>query len=266
MKPLILLSNDDGIHAPGIRHLWEALHEANFAELVIAAPASEKSGTGVAITWDKPIHVQKVSWPEQTSAWSVDGNPADCVKMAEAVILKRKPDLIVAGINAGSNAGRNVLHSGTVGAVIEGALRDIPGVAFSCENGREPNFEVAKKYVAYICQYLLKNPLPKGTILNVNIPHAAKTAVKGMKWTRQGKGRWAESPYLHLETDKGLSYFLGGKPEERDEENCCDISWLKEGYLTAVPLYVHELTDERCLKEKKGNFENFSEELFFQLS
>lgn len=257
MRPTLLLTNDDGVHAPGILTMYEALVEADFADLIIVAPASERSGAGVAITWDRPIHVQEVAWFDGCPAWAVDGTPADCVKMGERVVLKKKPDLIVSGINAGSNAGRNVLHSGTVGACVEGAFRGIPGIAFSCENGDEPNFHVAKKYIAKMTRYVLDHPLPVGTILNVNVPHAAKEEVRGIRWTCQGEGRWAENPYLHLDSPSGPTYYLGGKPEERDEGSAGDIALLREGYLTAVPLHVHDLTDKECLDERQEHFENF---------
>lgn len=253
----ILLSNDDGIDAPGLKSLWKALYTADFADLFIVAPASEKSGSGVAITWNRPMLIKKVSWLKGTPAWSVDGTPADCIKLGTRVILDSAPDLIVSGVNAGSNAGRNVLHSGTVGAVIEGIFQGIPGVAFSCENGQEPNFHVAEKYIAAIIHYALEHPSPNGAFLNVNFPQIAQDKVKGFRLTRQGKGRWAEDPSLHLETDAGPSYWLGGKPSETTEEEDCDIALLKQGYLTAVPIHVHELTDRNELENQRKTFENF---------
>lgn len=256
-KPKILITNDDGLQAPGIYNLWNALHKAEIADLYLIAPATERSGTGVSITWDKPILIQQVEWPENTPAWSVDGTPADCVKMGTRVILNFTPDFIVSGINAGSNAGRNVLHSGTVGAVIEGIFRGIPGIAFSCENGEEPNFHVAEKYVASIVRYVMENPLPVGSFLNVNFPQSAKDTVKGFKLTRQGKGRWSEDPYLHIETVSGPSYWLGGKPEELTEEEDCDIVFLRQGYMTAVPIHVHELTEQSELKKRQKEFESY---------
>ncbi|MCH9626582.1 MAG: 5'-nucleotidase SurE [Chlamydiales bacterium] len=256
-RPRIILTNDDGIHAPGIKSLWKALHDADCADLFVIAPATEKSGTGVSITWDRPMLIQESPWPEETPAWSVDGTPADCVKMADRIIMTLKPDLIVSGINAGSNAGRNVLHSGTVGAVIEGVLRGIPGLALSCENGKEPNFHVAEKYAAQLVEYVLAHPLPVGTFLNVNFPQAAQEYVKGFRMTRQGRGRWAEDPYLHIETEHGPTYWLGGKPEELVEDDNSDISLLREGYMTAVPIHVHELTDRQELLKRQNAFESY---------
>lgn len=256
-RPRIILTNDDGIHAPGIERLWKVLQEADFADLFVIAPSTERSGTGVSITWDRPILVQEIPWSKNTPAWSVDGTPADCIKMAARIILKEQPNFIISGINAGSNAGRNVLHSGTIGAVIEGIFRGIPGMALSCEDGDNPNYHVAEQYIVPLTRYLLDNPLPAGSFLNVNFPHAAKEKVKGFRFTRQGKGRWAEDPQLHIETDHGPSYWLGGKPEELTEEEDCDITLLKEGYLTAVPIHVHELTDRKELRSRQAEFENY---------
>ncbi len=255
----ILLTNDDGIHAPGLRVLWEALKRADFADLCIVAPTSERSGAGVSITWDRPLLIQEINHFEGTPAWCVDGSPADCVKLGMRIILEHPPDFIASGINAGSNAGRNVLHSGTVGAVIEGVFRGIPGVAFSCENGRDPNFHVAEKYVATIVKYLLENPLAHGTLLNVNFPKVAKEKVKGFRLTKQGRGRWSEDPLLHLESEKGRSYWLGGKPDELPEDQDCDIALLKEGYMTAVPLYVHNLTDQEEWEKRGSSFQELLE-------
>lgn len=255
-RPLILISNDDGIRAPGILHLWRALKKADFADLVIIAPEYERSGAGASITWDRPLLIRKHPWEDETPAWSVDGNPADCIKMGLKILLDRTPDFIASGINAGSNAGRNVLHSGTIGAVVEGIFRGIPGAAFSCENGDSPNFPLAEQYIPSLVKYLFSNPLSPGTLLNVNFPHAVRDKVKGFRMTRQGKGRWIEDPLLHVETSNGPTYWLGGKPEEMTEEVESDINLLKQGFLTAVPIHVHELTDHEEMAKRKKSFES----------
>lgn len=250
----ILLSNDDGIEAPGLKALWEPLFASDLFDLFIVAPASEKSGAGVSITWNRPLAIRRTSWEGSTPAWAVDGSPADCVKMAYRVLLDQPPDLIISGINAGSNAGRNILHSGTIGAVIEGVLKGIPGIALSCENGREPNFGVAQKYIVQIVNYLLEHPLPTGSLLNVNVPHVAKDEVLGFRLTRNGRGRWVEEPTLHLATDEDTSYWLGGRLEEIPEEEDSDIALLAAGYLTAVPIHIHSLTDEDELQKRREAF------------
>lgn len=251
-KPFILISNDDGIHAKGILALWEALHERGQYELAIIAPSEEKSGTGSAITWDRPLQLREEQWKD-TKAWSCNGNPADCIKLGLSVLLSKKPDLIVSGINAGSNAGRNILHSGTIGAVIEGILRNIPGIAFSAEDDKDPDyFWMAKEALVFI-QYLFANPLPDGSFLNVNFPQRPLFPFVA-RMTRQGKGRWVENPKFHMNTHLGPSYWLGGKPEEREEILDCDIALLRQGYVTAVPIQVHELTDQKELLKRRENF------------
>lgn len=256
-RPFIVICNDDGIYAKGLKALWESLHKSALFDLAIIAPSSERSGTGSAITWDKPILIEKIEWEEQCDAWAIGGTPADCIKMARTVILKKMPDLIVSGINAGSNAGRNILHSGTIGAVIEGVLRGIPGIAFSCENDKNPNFSIAQKHIVALTQYILAHPLPEGSFLNVNFPHNVVNDVKGFKMTKQGRGRWVEDPSLHMETARGSTYWLGGKPEERTEDPEGDIAFLREGYITAVPIHIHELTDKATLKERQIAFSDF---------
>ncbi len=259
-RPRLILTNDDGINAPGIRSLWRVLSQTDFADLYIIAPAHDKSGCGASITWDQPLLIQKVEWEDGvTPAWAIGGTPADCIKMGTRIILDFRPDLVVSGINAGSNAGRNVLHSGTIGACIEGAFRGIPGIAFSCENGENPNFPVAEKYIPSLVKYVLENPLLPGCIFNINFPHAAQEDVRGFRLTHQGKGRWSENPFLHMDTEKGPSYWLGGKPEELPEEEDSDIAWLKKGYLTAVPIRVHELTEVDELRKRQGSFQSYLE-------
>ncbi|MBM3184535.1 MAG: 5'/3'-nucleotidase SurE, partial [Chlamydiae bacterium] len=167
-RPFLLITNDDGIHAPGLRHLWESVRA--FADVAIVAPIMEKSGCGMSITWGKPLRIQSVIWDNETSAWSLNGTPADCVKMALSVLLDRPPQLIISGINRGSNAGRTVLYSGTVGGTIEGALKGIPGIAFSFSDEEVPPLSATQEYIFPLIQYFLEHPLPSETILNVNFP------------------------------------------------------------------------------------------------
>lgn len=257
-KPTILITNDDGIHAPGIKYLWQALKP--IANLTIVAPATEQSAVGLGITLRNPLLLQKIVWPEEESVWSVSGTPADCVKMALKVVLQTKPDLVVSGINRGGNAGRNLFYSGTVAGTIEATLHNIPGVAFSCSNFMEPNYQQAKEYIPKIVEHVLNNPLPSGTILNVNFPDS-KEDIKGFKFARQGKEYWAEDPDKRTHPAEGHSYYwLGCKLSEHVEHEDSDIVWLKQGYATAVPIYVGELTHHHFLKEHKEHFEN----LFFK--
>jgi 5'-nucleotidase len=251
-KSRILIINDDGIEAPGLKHLWSAL--VDLAEVSIIAPAIEQSGVGMATTQRKPLHIYSVKWEKDTPAWKITGTPADCVKMAISVILKSPPDLIVSGINRGANSGRNVLYSGTVGGIIEGILRNIPGIAFSCVDYEKPNYSTAEKYIYPVVEYVMEHPLPAGTFLNVNIPDSSHQ-IKGVKLARQGLGYWTENPDERLHPEGRRYYWLGGKWAHHEEDHESDVHLLKEGYLTAVPINVKEMTDLELLKNRKSHFE-----------
>jgi 5'-nucleotidase len=249
-KPKILITNDDGIDAPGLKCLWEALFDV--AELYIIAPATEKSGVGLGITIRDPIHIQPVQWEKGTNAWKINGTPADCVRMSMSVILNSPPDLIVSGINRGANSGRNVLYSGTIGGVIEGALRNVPGIAFSCVDFIDPDYKKVQHFIYPIVRYLIESPLPLGTLLNVNFPDVKN--IRGMKLARQGKGYWIEDPD-HRVHPEGHSYFWhGGKWDEHEEDAESDVYLLKQGFATAVPIHISELTDLKFFHERKSHF------------
>jgi 5'-nucleotidase len=255
-KRKILITNDDGIFAPGIKHLWTALKD--HAELFIVAPATERSGCGLATTSTKPLALKQIDWEDNTPAWSVSGTPADCMKLALSVILKIKPDLIVSGINKGSNSGKNVLYSGTVGGVIEGVLRNIPGLAFSCENFMNPNFAFFEKYIPPIVEFFSENPLPFGSFINVTFPSHPQKGINGLKMARQGKGYWVENPDRRTHPEGHIYYWLGGQWKDYKEEEISDVALLKQGFITAVPIHVAELTDHSLLEKHKDSFEKLS--------
>ncbi|PIS03222.1 MAG: 5'/3'-nucleotidase SurE [Chlamydiae bacterium CG10_big_fil_rev_8_21_14_0_10_42_34] len=259
MRPFILITNDDGIHAPGIKHLWQAVHE--FADIAIVAPQSEKSGSGLGITWTKPLHVHPIPWELNTPAWTVNGTPADCVKMALAVVLDKPPTMIISGINRGSNAGRTVLYSGTVGGVIEGALRGIPGIAFSFSDFDPPPLSATKDYIFPLIKHFINAPLPSGTLLNVNFPFNCKEGVKGFKMARQGKSYWKESPDKRIHPEGAPYYWLGGQWGSVEEDPSSDVSYLEQGYITATPIHVGEMTCGPTLEKYK----DFSEKDFIFL-
>ncbi|OJU82709.1 MAG: 5'/3'-nucleotidase SurE [Chlamydia sp. 32-24] len=252
-KPNILIINDDGINAPGIHYLWQSLK--NIANTTIIAPAAEQSATSVSITLRTPLQVKEMKW-ENSLAWSVSGTPVDCVKLALSVLLSNPPDLIVSGINRGTNAGRNILYSGTIGATIEAALRGFPAIAFSCFDSVGTDYEGASLYIPSITQYVLDNPLPKGTLLNVNFPSNSHV-IQGVKFTKHGKEYWVENPDKRFHPAEGSEYYwLGARLAEFQEEEDCDITWLKKGFLTAVPINVEELTHLNLLNERREMFEN----------
>jgi 5'/3'-nucleotidase len=256
-RPFILLTNDDGVYAPGIKHLWKALQD--IADVMVVAPANEQSAVSLSITIRHPLHIETVEWPfENAKVWSVNGTPADCVKLALKVILPRTPDLIISGINRGSNAGRNVLYSGTVAAVIEGIMHDIPGIAFSVTEYFNPVYSVVESYVPTIIQYVLEHPLPSGTFLNVNFPKDMDKKFQGFRFAKQGREYWAENPEQREHPAEGSSYYwLGAKLVHFEEDEESDIVLLNNGFATAVPIHVGDLTHHLHLDKCREQFETF---------
>lgn len=252
-KPNVLLTNDDGIHSKGLSYLWESLKDV--ASLKIVAPIEEQSGSGVGVTLNQLFEVKTIKDYKNTPAWKVNGKPVDCVKLALNALLKEKPDLIVSGINHGSNAGRNVLYSGTVGAIIEGIMRGIPGIAFSYVCNKKKTFPHIQPYILKIFQYFLKYSLPIGTLLNVNFPDIPSDQIKGCKMARQGLRYWMGTPQESLHPEGHLQFSLGWDEHVYDEHHESDIALLEEGYITVVPLSVGQLTDYKHLKEKKKLFD-----------
>ena len=213
----ILLTNDDGIESPGLWELQRCL--SHTAETVVVAPASEQSGKGAGVTLPKPSPAKKRP-AAPCEAWSVEGTPADCVKIALGTLLSSPPNLIVSGINPGSNAGTFVFTSGTVGGVIVGVLGGIPGIAFSSASMTDPQFSRFSPYIESIVHYATAvHPIPEGTLLNVTFPHPTildsrlQGNIAGIKFARQGKS------HSHV-------------PGETDS----DTYWLQHGYITIVPV------------------------------
>ena len=258
IKPTVLISNDDGISAPGIRHLWNALHE-DF-DVTIVAPNSQKSGSGCATTLFKPLHIFEEKWEKNTKAYRITGTPTDSIKIALSSILEKKPDLIISGINPGSNAGAGALYSGTVGCTIEGALRNITSIAFSCEDLENPNFIEAEKYIPKIAHFFLNNKPPMGTLINVTFPKK-NVQIKGIKLSTQGKSRWLESPDKRNHPEGHHYYWLGGTWSLHEEEkDHSDTILLQQGYITASPIKVIDLTDVDFLNSTKVSFEKILED------
>ena len=191
-KPLILVTNDDGIVAPGIRALTEVA--AQFGEVVVVAPDTPQSGKGHAITIHDPLRLRKVKIFDGIEAWECSGTPVDCVKLAKHVILKdRNIDLCVSGINHGSNSSINIIYSGTMSAAMEASVEGINSVGFSLSDfSFEADFSASKIWAHKIIQQMLRHPLKQGNLLNVNIPKLPADAIKGALVCRQCNGRWIE--------------------------------------------------------------------------
>lgn len=247
-KPLILVCNDDGITAPGIRNLIKVMNQ--LGEVVVVAPDGPQSGMGHAITIDgilrcDPIHVDD----GLQSEYSCTGTPVDCVKLAVNVVLDRKPDLVVSGINHGSNSSINVIYSGTMSAAIEGCLESIPSIGFSlCDYSWEANFEPALPYVKAIAENVLREGLPPGICLNVNIPKHTGENYRGIKVARQCRGNWEEEFDHRTDPRKRNYYWLTGKFVNYDQGEDTDEWALENYYLSIVPTKV-DLTAYEQLKE-----------------
>lgn len=249
-KPLILVTNDDGITAPGLLELTGIMSE--IGEVVVVAPDSPQSGMGHAITLDSTLHAKKVkinSRKEDPIAYSCSGTPADCVKLGLQEILNKKPDLVVSGINHGSNSSINVIYSGTMSAAIEAGIEGIPAIGFSlCDYAWDADFSSTKKTVKKIVLEALKNGIPKGTVLNVNIPKTDGIEPKGIKICRQAKANWREKFDKRSSPSGREYYWLTGEFELQDNGEDTDIHALNNGYVSIVPTQF-DLTAYKAIKE-----------------
>ncbi|WP_185849930.1 5'/3'-nucleotidase SurE [Blattabacterium cuenoti] len=246
-KPIILVTNDDGIIAPGIRALVHTMN--SLGDVYVVAPNKPKSGIGHAITMDTVVYCDSVKIDNGIQKeWECSGTPVDCVKLAINHILPSKPDICVSGINHGSNSSINIMYSGTISAVIEAGIEGIPSVGFSLlDFDLDADFEPSKKYVWKIVKKILHNPMEKGIIsLNVNIPKLKKEEIRGIKICRQAKAKWKES-FDQRYNPKGRAYYwLVGDFVNFDKESDTDEWALKNGYVSVVPIKF-DLTDYSTL-------------------
>ena len=236
-RPLILVSNDDGITAPGIRHLVEIV-AALGAEVVVVAPDAPQSGMGHAITIGNALRLTKnpVFGPD-IEAYECSGTPADCVKIAKHYVLKdRTPDLVVSGINHGSNASVNVLYSGTMSAAIEAAIEGLPAVGFSlCEYGPQADFSHVAEWVTQVCRLALDQGMPVGTALNVNIPKNSNSPIAGLRLGRQAHAKWQEEFDRRLDPYQRPYYWLVGSFVNLDHGTDTDEWALANNFVSVVP-------------------------------
>jgi 5'-nucleotidase len=245
-RPLILVTNDDGINAPGVRALVDAATQVG--EVVVFAPDSPQSGMGHAITVNRPLRVNQSREHGDIPSWSCDGTPVDCVKLAIYEKLKRKPDLLVSGINHGSNASTNVLYSGTMSAAVEGAMEGIPSIGFSlCDHAYDADFSAAQVYAKKIMEHALQHGIPKGMCLNVNVPKLAFQEIKGIKVCKQADGIWDEEFQEGTDPRGQKYYWLNGVFLNLDEDPDTDINWLAHQYVTIVPS-GHDLTNYKAIE------------------
>lgn len=244
-KPLILITNDDGYQAKGIKELTEAMK--GLGEIIVFAPDSHQSGMSSAITTSNPIRARIYHQEEDLTAYMCSGTPVDCVKLALNMFVDRKPSLVVSGVNHGSNAGISVLYSGTVAAAIEGCVFNIPSIAFSlCDFNPDADFTVPKEVARKLAKKVLEVGLPKGICLNVNIPVGE---VKGIKVTTQTQGKWVNEYHCSKDGINRDVFWMTGNFENWETENENNDEWaLANGYAAAVPVKIdmtaYELIDE----------------------
>lgn len=248
-KPVILITNDDGIMAPGIRHLVHYMLE--IGEVVVVAPDSPQSGMGHAVTIANPLRLEKITVDGAHDEYSCSGTPVDCVKLAVNKVLHRKPDLLVSGINHGSNSSINVIYSGTMSAAIEGSMEGIPSIGFSLLDGRfDANFLYCKEHVQQIVRTVLKNGLPKGICLNVNIPAVDASELQGVKVCRQARANWEEE-FDHRQDPRGKDYYwLTGRFKLHEDSQETDEWALKNNYISVVPVQF-DFTAHTLIPEMK---------------
>lgn len=241
MRPLILVTNDDGMFAPGIKALVEAA--SKLGEVVVVAPDSPQSGKGHAITLSEPLRLNKVKVFDGIEAYECSGTPVDCVKLAKHVLLKgRNIDLCVSGINHGSNASINILYSGTMSAAMEASIEGIKSIGFSyLDYSFEADFRAAQYYAALIMEYALNHDFGTSKLLNVNIPILTKEEIKGIKICRQAEGNWKEE-FIESQDPRGQKYYwLTGSFGVETSDSDTDIWALDNGYISVVPS-GHDLT------------------------
>jgi 5'-nucleotidase len=238
-RPLILITNDDGIHAEGLRYLRMAAEK--LGRVSIVAPEAEQSAVGHSITLYDPIKALEVTKDGGFYGYGISGTPADSVKLALHTLLPRPPDLVISGINNGANLGINVLYSGTVSAATEAAILGVPSMAVSLAQKKDPPFQWALVHIERVARWILANGLPPGVALNVNIPAIPPDEIRGYKLTRQGLSRFRES-FEQREDPRGNRYYwLAGQAtaDETDEE--ADAVAVRSGYVSVTPLY-YDLT------------------------
>jgi 5'-nucleotidase len=250
-KPLILVTNDDGITAPGIRKLVHIMKD--LGDVVVVAPDSPQSGKGHAITIDATLYVRRVQGIGiDDLEYECSGTPADCVKLGIKEVLQRKPDLCVSGINHGSNASINVIYSGTMSAAIEAGIEGVPSIGFSLlDYDWEANFEGLESYVKKITQNVLDHGLPDGVVLNVNFPKITKIPYKGIKTVRQARANWNEKFDKRTNPMGKEYYWLTGEFENLDGGEDTDEFVLAENYVSVVPVQF-DLTAHHFLQTLKS--------------
>ena len=241
-----MVTNDDGIFSSGIFALWDVAKE--FGEVNLIAPISEKSAVGHGITISNPIYVKEIEREDGFKGLAVSGTPADCVKIGIKSLLSFSPDLILSGINIGSNLGNNIIYSGTVAAAIEGATLNIPSIAISIDSFKPRNFSTSKIVVRKIINFIKNNNMPSGTILNINVPDCEPNDLKGYKITTQGH-QYFDDNFDKRTDPRGHDYYwMTGEIIDDDKELLYDGFAVSNGYASITPIHFM-MTNKSFLEE-----------------
>ena len=241
----ILVSNDDGIDAPGIFVLVQELKK--IGDVTVVAPDKQQSAVGHAITMNFPLRAKEFKKNGVFFGYAVEGTPADSVKLAARALLKKKPDLLVSGVNHGANTAISIIYSGTVSAATEGTILGIPSIAVSLTTYGPPDFRYASKFARKLAELVIKKGLPEGTLLNVNVPPLPEKEIKGVVVTRQGRAVWNDTFDVRRDPANKEYYWLTGALEDRDEGLGFDQSAIRNNYVSVTPIH-YDLTDYTLLE------------------
>ena len=255
-RPQILITNDDGIRAKGLRYLISVMRK--IGDVLVVAPEFSNSGQSHAITVREPLRLIKVKEEEGYIEYVTDGTPVDSVKLGEEIILRKQPDLVVSGINHGSNAALNIVYSGTMGAVSEACISGMNAIGFSLDDfSSDANFDACGPFVEMICRKVLEEGLSKGTCLNVNFPNVPKDQIKGVKICQQSAAGW-KVQYEHRVDPRSQDYYwLSGYFQNDCELENSDQNALDQNYISVVPVH-YDLTAHKELGNlKKWNFNGY---------
>lgn len=253
-KPLILVTNDDGIGSNGIKVLVETV--SGMGEIIVVAPDTPQSGMGHAITVGNTLRLYETNSIDGARSFQCSGTPVDCVKLAKHYILRdRKPDLMVSGINHGPNTSISVIYSGTMGAALEAAIDDIPAIGFSvCDYSPHVSFDHVAPYVEKIARHVLKKGLPRGVALNVNFPSAKEGPIRGIKVCRQARARWQEDFDERIDPYGEKYFWMAGDFVNLDNDTDNDVWAVANRYVSVVPTQF-DMTAHHILPSLKESFE-----------
>jgi 5'-nucleotidase len=246
---MIVLCNDDGYRAIGIRTIYKEL--AKHYKVVIVAPETEQSAMGHAITLTQPLKVRKIEEDNEFTGYAVNGTPADCIKLATTVLFDQPPEMVVSGVNQGGNLGTCAIYSGTVSAATEATIEGIPAIAVSLNSFKNSNFKFAAEFGAKMAKIVLKNGLPEGVSLNINIPAVAYSEIKGVSITRQGKSRVIETFDKRVDPRNNIYYWYAGEMRIDEVDEAADCFQVSNNYISITPIHF-DLTSYKAIDELKN--------------